>query len=87
MTENKDIQPLVHLNGSGKKNLEAQYREASDALHDALAKLPRPHARDYYPLGDDAFKKARAKFDAQFAAIDEIRMQIEDTLMQIVDQG
>lgn len=86
--ETKSVpQPIIHLNGSGAKNLTAQYREASDALHDALAKLPRPHGRDYYPLGDDAYKKARAQFEAQYKAINEAKMQIEDTLMHIVDQG
>ena len=86
--ETKSVpQPIIHLNGSGAKDLTRQYREASDALHDALAKLPCPHGRDYYPLGDDAYAPARAQFQAQVKALQEVKAQIEDTLMHIVDQG
>lgn len=55
--------PLVHLNGSGAKNLEEQWLAvytASSRLLNALAES-RPHPRDYYTLpdGDAKWNAAR----------------------------
>lgn len=73
MTENLII-PLVHLNGSGKRNLIKSYTGASLAVNDAIAKLCEtgPHMRDYYPLDNDEelFKQAQ---EQHYARIDKLR--------------
>lgn len=73
MTENL-IMPLVHINGSGKKNLIDGYLTASRAVQDAMVKIAEayPHMRDYYPLDNDKelFKHAQ---EQHYARIDKLR--------------
>ena len=75
--------PVLHGNGSGYKNLEEQYSKAADALVIALELLPVPHGRDYYPLGDEAYPKVRAKFKEQLAAIRAVHEEISETYNHI----
>ena len=67
--------PLVHLNGSGRQRLldqlEATYRALSTA-YDLLCD-GAPHGRDYYPLGDDAYTRARAEFDRRRTVLQTLR--------------
>ena len=53
--------PLLHLNGSGYHNLSKALEEAQMAIMDACEALNQtaPHGRDYYPLKDGAYEKAR----------------------------
>jgi hypothetical protein len=73
MTENLII-PLVHLNGSGKKNLIHGYVQAARLINDAMQKVCEayPHMRDYYPLDNskELFKKAQ---DQHYARVDKLR--------------
>lgn len=53
--------PLIHLNGSGRERLSEDYTalyRAAKALVDAFCDVEF-HPRDYYPLEDGAFEKAR----------------------------
>ena len=64
MAETKDElpqAPRVHLNGTSRDELVAQQRAVYDAADALLAALRQatPNGRDYYPLGDDAFRRAR----------------------------
>ena len=55
------INPIVHLNGSGKKNLTESYDAANEALYDFILKwgLVEFNARDYYVHNDPAaFERA-----------------------------
>ena len=65
--------PLIHLNGTGRVTLCEGYDNSADALitfRDAFGKIEF-NSRDYYPLGDDAWGKAR---DAR----DEINRKIRE---------
>ena len=55
--------PLVHMNGSGEKALLRQYKDMFEAVSNALDKMESVefHSRDYYPLGDLEWEKARAE--------------------------
>jgi hypothetical protein len=65
--------PLVHMNGTGKATLCDDYDAASEALRDFIDAWGKMefNSRDYYPLGPDAWGKAR---DAR----DEINRKIRD---------
>jgi len=54
------IKPSIHLNGTSHTRLREQYTEAYSALRLAEEALmhTRPHARDYYPQGDQAITAA-----------------------------
>lgn len=55
--------PLIHLNGSGAKSLLDGYCAAWEAVHEAIRALTEagPNKRDYYPLGDAAWRAALAE--------------------------
>jgi hypothetical protein len=52
--------PLVHMNGTGLKSLTEDYDLIDDKLHDFLESWQKMefNARDYYPLGPEAWTKA-----------------------------
>jgi hypothetical protein len=66
--------PLVHLNGSGTKNLLEERKYMYEALRaaDTVLAAATPHGRDYYPLGDAVYAAARAAHEARRVAIDEM---------------
>jgi len=55
--------PLIHLNGSGEKALLRQYKDLFEAVSKAQEafEVVEFHSRDYYPLGDVQWEKARAE--------------------------
>ena len=75
MTKRTLYAPLIHSNGTSKKELQEaianaarEIRKASEALRETL-----PHGRDYYPLRDNlAYNKARAQYIAQSTALQNI---------------
>jgi hypothetical protein len=74
--DNPSIQfPLIHLNGNSGQKLGGQYWEAFQALEKLQEKFSEIqfHARDYYPLGDEAWLKARAQREAMSANINSLR--------------
>jgi hypothetical protein len=77
------IMPTVHLNGTGRKMLTDGYLAAHDAVQNAIEKLAGVefHARDYYVHADpDAYTKARAERDEQFAKLESVRADIQAIL-------
>lgn len=66
--------PTIHLNGSSKKNLVAEYTKAYDVsldMIDAFQKITC-HPRDYYVQEAGAYEKAyedRMKMLAKLAAV------------------
>jgi len=65
------IVPTIHTNGSSRDALLDQVCEAGNALREALRKIVNaaPNARDYYPQGDEAFRKAVAEHDARVTRV------------------
>ena len=67
--------PLIHMNGNSGTVLGNEYLEALRALTaftNAFYKIEF-HARDYYPLGDEAWVKAQAQRKTQKANIESLR--------------
>jgi hypothetical protein len=77
--------PVIHFNGSGCKNLHEQYQRAATQLEqfrDAFQAIDF-HPRDYYPLGDDAFHRARLERDEIRHAIWVIQDYLDQHLAQV----
>lgn len=63
--------PFIHLNGNRPEELMAQYMAAGSAIGVAIQKFCDIdfNARNYYPLGDDAWRMARDENARQLAAL------------------
>jgi hypothetical protein len=77
------IVPIVHSNGTGRRELLDQRCLAIDSLvaaGDALAKAS-PHDRDYYPRGGDYCQAAHRQHERRVgilqALIDELTAEAE----------
>jgi hypothetical protein len=66
--------PTIHLNGTGAKNLEGEYRGVRLAIDDVVLMLERAtcNARDFYLQGPGAYEKARAERDRAFANLQQV---------------
>lgn len=66
--------PLVHLNGTPRDRLLHQYREANYELGEVITTLlnAHPNQRDYYPLGDAAWKSAVASHESMVSALNAV---------------
>lgn len=76
--------PIIHLNGTSKKDLVDQYENAIQALEEALQVVLKsaPNGRDYYPLGEGAYGIA---FNQHVTRIGKINSVISE-LSSIVEQ-
>lgn len=72
--------PTIHLNGSGKRHLADTYRDANEALYQAIKALEQaaPNARDYYPQGPDAYRQASKEHAERLAKLVQIRQEIDE---------
>jgi hypothetical protein len=71
--------PLIHMNGNDGNRLGGQYYEALKALNtfeEMFSKIEF-HQRDYYPLGDEAWLKARAQRQVQWTNIGSLKKYLE----------
>lgn len=78
--DNPSIQfPLIHMNGNNGTKLGLQYLEALKALQEfeKAFEAIEFHSRDYYPLSDEAWLKARAQRQTQWANIGSIRQYLD----------
>lgn len=81
--------PMIHINGTGAKELLAQQRgvlDACRALQHALADAA-PHGRDYYPYGKDRINEAINDHAKRVAMVNKIREQAELIALGILEQG
>jgi hypothetical protein len=71
MTTPTPTLPTIHFNGSGAERLFKHANEAWFALDTVVGRVAEaaPHARDYYPQGDDAYGKASAEYRTHLAAL------------------
>jgi hypothetical protein len=80
VVDNPEMQlPVIHLNGNDGSKLGRQYFEALKALQqfeDVFQDIEF-HARDYYPLGDEAWLKARAQRQVQWTNIGSLRRYLD----------
>jgi hypothetical protein len=72
------ILPTVHLNGTAKQDLVDQLDIARIALGVAVEALEdaRPNARDYYPVGPDAFPRAQSEHQVRVLALRAVLEQL-----------
>lgn len=66
--------PLVHLNGTSKEDLLDQVRNASTIARELKSALSTmyPNMRDYYPLGEEAFTRAKSQLLRQMTSVNTI---------------
>tara|TARA_R110000868_G_scaffold296245_1_gene556463 strand:- start:31 stop:324 length:294 start_codon:yes stop_codon:yes gene_type:complete len=71
--------PLIHLNGTCADNLLADQCDIARALRDALEVMANngPNGRDYYPMGTQAWEKAREEHSARLGAINAVLADVE----------
>lgn len=71
--------PLIHNNGTGIKTLTSEYNAAHDAFESFKMAFcaTTHHARDFYPLGADAFAKATQERQDIFKKMESIQTYLE----------
>jgi hypothetical protein len=77
--------PMVHLNGTSKKELVSQYDNAIQALETALDVVLKsaPNGRDYYPKGPDAYEIARKQHYSRTAKINQVINELTSIVEEI----
>ncbi len=82
------LAPLIHMNGSSAETLLDGYRAAHDAINAGLDALRAcaPNGRDYYPIGDHAFKQAVREHEERGAALRKVLAEIEMIAENIQEQ-
>jgi hypothetical protein len=65
------VLPLIHSNGTSPDELYRDYRAAMEACLAAVKALERVefNSRDYYPIGPDAFTRARVDRAVMFGGL------------------
>jgi hypothetical protein len=79
--------PSIHLNGTGRERLLADYHAAYKLLcaaSDAFADIEF-NARDYYVQGDYAYNQARTERDAARAHFGALKTYLEAHLVHLSD--
>ena len=66
------------MNGTSAASLRDGYHAADAALGAAISALANacPHARDYYPQGDDTFRAALSEHRKRVAAVTSVHAEI-----------
>lgn len=79
--------PTVHLNGDSREELTKQAKFAHGALVDASKALcqMRPHPRNFYPQGGDAFQQAVAEYNRHMQALAEAIDYAMDHRIHLID--
>ena len=73
------IKPTIHMNGTAGMDLYALYVAAHEKLTQAIVAMTDagPHARDYYPQGDDAFRVAAREHTERLKSLVILRNEME----------
>lgn len=86
------IVPVLHLNGSGLKNLVEPMNEAISKINEAVAILREnyPHMRDYYVLPDGGvgdYRLARAEADGRIHELRRVAEELNTLREAIYEQA
>lgn len=87
-TKTAIIHPTVHLNGSGRQHLLAQYTVSAADLCKALESLREsaPNARDYYTQDDPlAFKRALEQHTNRLHRIESVIDELRELAQHVAD--
>lgn len=71
--------PCVHVNGTGAQTLAQGWGAAYRAVIDALRALEAIefNGRDYYPLGDEAWQRARDEMALRAVLLTIVKRELE----------
>jgi hypothetical protein len=77
--------PTLHLNGTSSRMLDEGYREVYYSLTDAIKSFEKVefNGRDYYPQGEEAWKRAREEFADRVLRIEGVQKEILEVLEHI----
>ena len=80
--------PTIHLNGTSKDTLTAEYYAAYKAIKESINTLldATLNGRDYYPQGSDAYYQARAERQDALSKLHQVKSYIEDMITGIAEQ-
>lgn len=80
--------PLVHTNGTGFDTLFKEYSEARQMIGAAseVANKATFHQRDYYPLGDEEWQRARQEHLKHIKALQDAHDYFQDVLIRLKEQ-
>lgn len=83
--------PLIHLNGTPASRLLEEYREASQAVREAVAALTEtaPNQRDYYPYadGDAQWRLAVAEHNGRLVALQAVLKDMQQLALHVSRAG
>jgi hypothetical protein len=81
--------PTVHMNGTSKKELLEQYKNAFTAVTTAVTELCKssPHARDYYTQKGDQYPVARKQHESRLKRLNSVAAELESIAVAIIEQG
>ena len=80
--------PSIHMNGTGFKTLNEEYRTAYNAVDGALKALQKVtvHGRDYYIQQGDAASEAYAEHHERLRALEKVKSELTTIILNIYDQ-
>ena len=81
--------PIVHLNGTSHEDLLHKWDQVSCGVRGLMTAMleAAPHPRDYYPMGDDAYRKASEEHKNklnQLAEINEYAKEMVEHLLETI---
>ena len=79
---------MIHMNGTGYRDLYEQYSAARAAVGDAITALCKatPNGRDYYPQPSGTMGRAQDEHQARVTKLIGITAELEYILMKVCDQ-
>jgi hypothetical protein len=80
--------PTVHLNGTSRDGLLTGYRDAYEAVSEAIDKLAAcsPHGRDYYPQGEQAIVEAGREHRLRIKRLTEVKNDLETLAISVAER-
>jgi hypothetical protein len=88
MSEATVILPTVHINGTSRENLLADYQTSFDAVDNAINVLMAggPNGRDYY-MKAGAFEQARAEHLARLKKLHDVQEELHTIYTYLMNEG
>ena len=79
------IAPIVHSNGTSRKELVNQYMSILESCVDLMTAMrsATPNGRDYYPISPTAGLEARDAYNERYNAVSQMRDEFEGLAIQL----
>ena len=79
--------PVIHLNGTSRDTLVAEYQAALDAVQEAWTALTKVtvNGRDYYPIGPNALDAAIEEHRRHQRALHDVAEHLLRVLFHLTD--